>query len=287
MGTKELGNKEEKTSKNALAKYAKERILADENQRALLNILEDFLDEKTKVEEINDKLAVSNQELEAFTYSVSHDLRAPLRAIGGFAQIINKEYAAVLDEEGKLFLSIIIENVTNMGTLIDDLLSFSRIGREKVVKREVDLETLVKEVIVDLENVVSHKAKFIINELGIVKADYGLLRQVVFNLVSNAVKYSSKTENPIIKISTDQLDESVIFSVKDNGAGFDMKYYDKLFGVFQRLHLQSDFEGVGVGLAIVERVISKHEGEVWAHGKVGEGATFYFSLPNSRSWNEK
>ncbi len=233
------------------------------------------INERKKAEE---QLKAVNKELEAFSYSVSHDLRAPLRAVNGYAEMLNEDYEAELDEEGKRIIQAIRYNTAKMGTLIDDLLAFSQLGRKEMKKTKIDMNELTEGVLSEMNKSVSHKAKISIGELQSVKADYGLLHQVMFNLISNAIKYSSKKENPIVEIFSEMKDGEIIFSVKDNGAGFDMKYADKLFGVFQRLHSQEEFEGTGVGLAIVQRVIAKHSGRIWAEGKVNEGATFKFSL---------
>src|SRR6185312_1950020 len=166
-----------------------------------------------------------------------------------------------------------------MGMLIDDLLAFSRLGRKEVQKADVDMHKLTEEVILEINNQKSNNAIVKVGKLPVIKGDYSLLRQVMFNLISNAVKYSSKQKSPHVEISHKEKDNTIIISVKDNGVGFDMQYANKLFGVFQRLHSQQDFEGTGVGLAIVERIISKHGGKIWAEGKVNEGAAFHFSLP--------
>ncbi|OGS69586.1 MAG: hypothetical protein A3F91_02555 [Flavobacteria bacterium RIFCSPLOWO2_12_FULL_35_11] len=232
----------------------------------------------TSRKKAEDKLQAVNKELEAFSYSVSHDLRAPLRAINGYAEILNEDYGTKLDDEGKRITEIIRDNATRMGILIDDLLSFSRLGRKEIQMTEIDMNEMVERVMIELNKSMTHHAKIKIDKLHEVKADYGLLRQVMFNLISNAVKYSSKKKNPIVEISSEEKNGEIIFSVKDNGAGFDMQYADKLFGVFQRLHSQDEFEGTGVGLAIVQRIISRHKGRSWAEGKVNEGAVFYFSI---------
>src|SRR5665647_2514074 len=231
--------------------------------------------ERKKAEE---QLQAVNKELEAFSYSVSHDLRAPLRAVNGYAQMLNEDYGTKLDEEGKRIIENIKYNATKMGMLIDDLLTFSRLGRKEIQKSNIDMNELTKEVLIGINKSIAHSAEIKIGKLHSAKADYSLLYQVMFNLISNAVKYSSKKENSLIEIFSEEKNNKIIFSVKDNGAGFDMRYADKLFGVFQRLHSQEDFEGTGVGLAIVQRVIAKHNGRVWAEGRVNEGATFNFSL---------
>lgn len=263
---------------NILDDYNADKATMENTQRALINILDDYRDEKEKVETVNNDLSSVNKELDAFTYSVSHDLRAPLRAINGYAQILNEDYGTKLDEEGKRIIETISNNATKMATLIDELLAFSRLGRKELQKKEIDMNEVTDAAIAEFNNSVAHNAQIKIGELHKIKADYGLVQQVMFNLISNAIKYSSKKEHPLVEIFSEQKNDEIIFSVKDNGAGFDMRYYDKLFGVFQRLHKQGDFEGVGVGLAIIQRIIVKHGGKVWAEGKVNEGAQFNFSL---------
>jgi PAS domain S-box-containing protein len=240
-----------------------------------LNIIYDISDRKIAEEQ----LEIVNKELLAFTYSVSHDLRSPLRAISGYAQILLEDYADKLENDGKRILGVIKSNASKMGTLIDDLLTFSRLGRKEVQKMDIDMQILVTSTIDEINKSVPNKAIFQIGTLFPVKADYNLLHQVVINLISNAVKYSSKTENPLIEIYSESNANEISYTIKDNGSGFDMKYKDKLFGVFQRLHSQDQFEGTGVGLAIVQRIIHKHGGKVWAEGEIDKGATFHFSLP--------
>jgi PAS domain S-box-containing protein len=230
------------------------------------------------LKEAEEKLLSVNKELEAFSYSVSHDLRAPLRAVNGYAQMLQEDYNHKLDDDGRRIIDTIKYNATKMGTLIDDLLSFSRLGRKELQMTEINMNDLVEGVLLDMNKLSPCKAEIKIDELHPIKADYGLLHQVVYNLISNAVKYSSKREHPLVEISSEENDQENIYFIKDNGAGFDMQYANKLFGVFQRLHTQEEFEGTGVGLAIVQRIISKHGGKVWAAGKVDQGATFKFSL---------
>ena len=227
----------------------------------------------------NEQLETINKELEAFTYSVSHDLRAPLRAIDGYAQMLDEDYNKKLDDEGKRLLSTVQYNAKKMGILIDDLLAFSRLGRKEIEKTEIDMKELAQIALAEAGRMKEHKANVKIKELQPAFADYALMNQVMVNLISNAIKYSSKTAKPDIEIKSEQKNREVIYSVKDNGAGFDMQYANKLFGVFQRLHKQEEFEGTGVGLAIVQRIINKHGGKVWAEGETGKGATFFFSLP--------
>ncbi|SFD47963.1 His Kinase A (phospho-acceptor) domain-containing protein [Chitinophaga sp. CF118] len=263
---------------NILEDSAADKMNMENIQRAVLNILDDYLEEKIKVESINIELISVNKELEAFSYSVSHDLRAPLRAVNGYAQILNEDYGTKLDTEGKRIIETISHNALKMGTLIDELLSFSRLGRKELQKTEINMNELTEKILIDQNISISNTVKIKIGKLHNVKGDYGLLHQVMFNLISNALKYSSKKTHPFIEIFSEEIKDEIIFSVKDNGAGFNMEYYDKLFGVFQRLHMQDEFEGTGVGLAITQRIIMKHGGKVWAEGIVDNGATFNFSL---------
>jgi light-regulated signal transduction histidine kinase (bacteriophytochrome) len=203
-----------------------------------------------------------------------------LRAIDGFALMIEEDYADHLDAEGRRYLSVIRENSKRMGALIDDLLEFSRLGRLPVVTHDVNIESLVREVVEELLSGHATTAPQIeIGPLPPTRGDRGLLRQVWTNLIANAIKYSSKAANPLIKVSGDQSPSENLYSVRDNGVGFNMAYVEKLFGVFQRLHRADEFGGTGVGLAIVHRVVTRHGGRVWAQGKVNDGAVFSFALP--------
>ncbi|HET6224792.1 MAG TPA: ATP-binding protein [Bacteroidia bacterium] len=226
-----------------------------------------------------EQLVAANKELEAFSYSVSHDLRAPLRAVDGYTRMIQEDYGNLFDEEGKRLLETVQSNAKRMGTLIDDLLAFSRLGKKDLLKTEVNMTANASSALTEINKTVDHRSAIMIEDLHNAQADYGLINQVFINLISNAIKYSAKKDKPIIRIHSEMKDGEIIYSVADNGAGFDMRYVNKLFGVFQRLHGIEDFEGTGVGLAIVKRIITKHGGRVWAEGKSGEGATFYFTLP--------
>jgi len=228
---------------------------------------------------LNEELKNSNKELEAFSYSVSHDLRAPLRALSGYVETLREDYGTKLDADANNVINKIDNKTIQMGMLIDDLLAFSQLGRRDLRKTLVDVNDLVERLMNDVPDSVKERSEVVIGHLHKVTADYSLLRQVLFNLISNAFKYSSKKEKPVIEISSEEKNGQIIFSVKDNGVGFDMKYADKLFGVFQRLHSQEQFEGTGAGLAIAHRIITKHHGKIWAEGKVNQGAVFYFSLP--------
>ncbi len=227
-----------------------------------------------------EQLLSVNKELEAFSYTVSHDLKAPLRSVNNYAQMLEMEYNKFLDEDGKKFLTAIKNNATKMSNLIEDLLSFSKLGMKAVDKNELDMNKLVKEVLTDINNTINHNAEITLGTLPSAQADPALIKQVVVNLLSNAIKYTSKTKTPIIEITSEFSDGEVIYIVKDNGDGFDMRHIDKLFGVFQRLHTSNQFEGTGVGLATVKRIINKHGGRIWAEAEPGKGATFRFTLPS-------
>ena len=232
---------------------------------------------ETRVLERTAELEAVNKELSGFSYSVSHDLRAPLRAVDGYARMLEEDYAARLDEEGRRLLTVIRDSAGRMGQLIDDLLNFSRLGRQTMALQTIDVASLVREVVAEMRG--DHPAIPEVRELPPVQGDRALLKQVWLNLVGNAFKYSAKRDAPWIEIGGQVEGEENIYWVRDNGAGFDMRYAAKLFGVFQRLHSQDDFSGTGVGLAIVQRVVSRHGGRVWAEGQPDAGACFYFSLP--------
>ncbi len=239
----------------------------------------DITDRK-KAEE---QLITANKELEAFSYSVSHDLRAPLRAINGYSKILQEDYAEKLDDDAISSLQGILKNSKRMGELIDDLLAFSRLGRTEVKTSEINMTALVKSVREEEMLGNSNNIEFVVQELLSTKGQQVLIKQVWINLISNAIKYSRHNPKTRIEIGSYYKDNLVIYYVKDNGVGFDMQYYDKLFGVFQRLHSQEEFEGTGIGLAIVQKIIQRHKGTVWAESKLNEGSCFYFSLPNINS----
>lgn len=246
-----------------------------------LNSLIDELESHTHMlNQVNAALEYSNKELDSFSYSVSHDLRAPLRAINGYSQMLLEDYAGKLDDEGQHVIHVIIKNAAKMGALIDDLLTFSRVGKQSMTRVPLNLDSIVNSVIREITanytgNPITWNVKPLINFEG----DGSMIAQVMTNLISNAVKYSGKKDTPTVEIGSTEKDGMITYYVKDNGAGFDMKYYDKLFGVFQRLHSASEFEGTGVGLALVQRIIKKHQGEVWAEAEPDKGATFFFTIP--------
>ena len=235
---------------------------------------------EARVAERTAQLEAANKELEAFSYSVSHDLRTPLRAIDGFSHILLEDYTDKLDDEGKRLLSVVRDNTIRMGQLIDDILKFSRTGRLEMNLSRIDMESMAHAVFEELQpSVDSSKLQLEIEHIPAAKGDSAMMRQVFVNLLSNAIKFTRNSTPARIKVGCSIVGNEAVYYVKDNGAGFDMQYANRLFGVFQRLHAVADFEGTGIGLAIVKRIITRHGGRVWAEGKVGEGATIYFALP--------
>lgn len=260
--------------------------------RHLLGISEDVTEQRQMEKEImrlNSTLAqraseleASNRELESFSYSVSHDLRSPLHAIDGFARVLEERCAPVLGDQGLRYLSLIRSNALKMGVLIDELLEFSRLARQPVDKHQVEMEALLREVLESqLQEIQQGRPRPEVEcgTLPVAMADAVLIRQVWANLISNAIKYSGKEAKPRIQISGHRFGNEVVYTVRDNGVGFDMAYYGALFQAFQRAHHQSEFEGSGIGLAIVHRIVERHGGRVWAESKVGQGARFHFALP--------
>ena len=231
----------------------------------------------SELEQRTVQLELANKELESFSYTVSHDLRTPLRAVDGFARIFEEDYGDKVDGEGRRLLGVIRDSSQRMGTLIDDLLAFSMLGRQALHPVELDMGALAGEAWAELVD--ASPATFLLAPLARARGDRALLRQVWSNLLSNALKYSAKRPAPVITVTSERREDELVYCVADNGAGFDPRYYAKLFGVFQRLHAASEFAGTGVGLATVQRIVARHGGRVWAESEVGAGAKFYFSLP--------
>jgi K+-sensing histidine kinase KdpD len=234
------------------------------------------------------ELEASNNELESFAYSVAHDLRAPLRHVDGYAELLKKQASSSLDDKSRRYMQTILESSKRMGNLIDDLLGFSRIGRAETKKTLVSLDQLVKEAVAEIgQDTNGRDVVWKIDPLPVCYGDRSMLRLAIFNLLSNAVKFTRMRAQAEIEIGCVDGENEVEAFVRDNGAGFDMQYANKLFGVFQRLHLPEQFEGTGIGLATVRRIIHRHGGEVRAEGKVDQGATFYFSLPKAQDAAER
>ncbi|MET0263282.1 MAG: PAS domain S-box protein [Rariglobus sp.] len=250
-----------------------QRRRAQDEVRVLNSELERRVLERTS------QLESANKELEAFSYSVSHDLRAPLRAVDGFSQAFIEDYGATVPEEGRRYLDTIRKETQRMGDLIDDLLTFSRLSRAPLGRLPIDTDALVRSVVKDLlREHAGRKIEFRIDPLLPCDGDMALMKQVWVNLISNALKYTGRKDETVIEIGSRLQGSEVVYSVKDNGAGFDMRYAHKLFGVFQRLHRAEDYKGTGVGLAIVQRIVHRHGGRVWAEGVVNQGATFFLSM---------
>jgi two-component system sensor kinase len=238
------------------------------------------LELEQRVEERTAQLNATIRELEAFSYSISHDMRAPLRAIDGFSQMLQDDYNDKLDSEGKRLIEVIRNNTLNMGRLIDGLLAFSRLGRQQMESAPLSMSDLVKDAIEEVRpSINGRNVEFRVSTLPNVTGDRVLLRQVLINILSNAVKFSRDRNPAIIEIGSTEDADRNIYYVRDNGVGFDSQYAEKMFGVFQRLHAATEFEGTGLGLAIVQRIVQRHGGKVWAEGRPGVGATIYFAFP--------
>jgi PAS domain S-box-containing protein len=297
-----IANKELKFQNQQKEKRAAELIIANKKLAS-----ENILKEKRKIEKLkraaelivtnqelayqekrsseltlaNDELIQAQQELGSFSYSVSHDLRAPIRAINGYTQILIEDHTDSIDDDGKKILQGIINNSNKMGRLIDDLLAFSKLGRKEVSSTNINMTALVNGLISEITIEKGDNIPiFEIEDLASANGDPSLIKQVWVNLISNAIKYSKYKPETRIKITSTIKKDTIIYSIRDWGAGFDMAYYDKLFGVFQRLHSQEEFAGTGIGLAIVQKIVNRHYGKVWAKSKLQSGTNFYFSLPN-------
>jgi len=280
------------TAVTAMKSGALDYILKPLKLKAMLPVLERALAVRRlrlenaalerRVRERTAELESANKELEAFSYSVSHDLRAPLRHIDGFASVLAESLGPNLSKSDKRYLDLILSSASQMSQLIDDLLHFSRTGRAEMRRSQVNLGDLLEQIIKETQpetegrNIVWKKGS-----LPVVQADPSLLRQVFSNLLFNAIKYTRPRDPAEIEIGSEIKPDEIVIFFRDNGVGFDMQYADKLFGVFQRLHTKDEFEGTGIGLANVRRIIARHGGRTWAEGKAGEGAVFYFSLPRS------
>jgi signal transduction histidine kinase len=289
---------------NILDDFSEEKGRLEETQRAVLNILDDFETERNKVElvnkqlekeieerkrveteiqGVNTELLAANEELEAFSYSVSHDLRAPLRGIDGFSLALLEDYADKLDEDGRDYLHRVRAATQRMGILIDDLLNLSRVSRTEMRLENADLGAIARSVAVELQKTQpERRAEFRIEEGLEAFVDSHLIRITLENLLGNAWKFTSKRESACIEFGGTHCDGRLTYYVRDDGAGFDPAYADRLFGAFQRLHDKNDFPGSGVGLATVQRIIHRHGGRIWAESAVERGATFYFTLPEAR-----
>lgn len=287
---------------NILEDFGTEGARLEETQRAVLNILEDLSVEKSKVEDASlllkgeiaerrkaaAQLEAANKELEAFSYSVSHDLRAPLRAIDGFSLALLEDYTGQLDAQGQDFLHRVRAGAQKMGQLIDDMLQLSRLTRGEMHIAPVNLSALALEIIEDLRRSdPTRRVEFLCAEGLDARGDERLLRAALSNLLNNAWKFTGKQLDARIEFDATATEDGPVFVVRDNGAGFDMAYAHKLFGAFQRLHRAEEFPGTGIGLAIVHRIIRRHGGNVWAEGAVGKGAAFYFTLSPSATTREE
>ena len=248
-------------------------------------VISDITDRKRSEEALEQQSAIladKNKELESFSYSISHDLRAPLRAIDGYAQMILRQQGDTFDENTKRHFEVIRSNAQKMGRLIDDILAFSRLGRQSLAMSSLNVEELTREVWGEITAVESAKPLNLqIGHIPPGMGDRSLVKQVIINLLANAVKFSRTREVPQIEVGGNETGSEIMYYIRDNGVGFDMRYQDKLFGVFQRLHGDDEFEGNGIGLALVQLIVNRHGGKVWAEGKVGEGACFYFTLPRT------
>lgn len=271
-----------KTGAEILSSGKLEHRIPSAGDDELAHLARDVNDMAEKLQQSNGLLLATNRELEAFSYSVSHDLRAPLRHLTGFVELLNRMDSSGVDEKSRHYLEVISSSAKKMGCLIDDLLSFSRMGRTEMMTRKVDLQQLAQEVIEEVSKDVppGRAIQWHLGELPVATGDRAMLRQALVNLIGNAVKFSGRSEAPVIEVGALRLEKGChTLFVRDNGAGFNMKYVDKLFGLFQRLHPVDEYDGTGLGLANVRRIITRHGGNIWAKGELNKGATFYFTLP--------
>jgi light-regulated signal transduction histidine kinase (bacteriophytochrome) len=262
----------------ALTLELEQRI--DERTAELRVIYTELQETNSEVLQTTLELEAANKELEAFSYSVSHDLRAPLRAVAGYSRILLEDHADRLDEEAQKVVSVILERIKKMGELIDALLEFFRLGRTALKCTAVDMVRLTRSVVSTLvADCPDRQIEVAVGSLPVCFGDDVLLRQVLINLIGNAIKYTSTREAARIEIDGWSDETGNVYLIRDNGVGFDMEYAEKLFGIFQRLHSGDVFEGTGVGLSLAQRIIQRHDGRIWAEAKVNEGATFHFTLP--------
>lgn len=266
--------------RTAIEQTSKLQKQLEENKRLIVQVEEARRTLERRVEERTAQLQDANRELESFSYSVSHDLRAPIRHISGFVDMLAKRAGPTLDPSSAHYLSVIAGSAKYAGNLVDDLLAFSRMGRANMMRAHVKVNSIVEQAMSDLTPDISGRnIEWTIGELGQVTADASMLRLVWRNLIANAVKYTRNRDVAKVEIGREDADDEARFFVRDNGVGFNMQYVDKLFGVFQRLHTGDQFEGTGIGLANVRRIIARHGGRTWAEGEVDRGATFWFALP--------
>lgn len=249
--------------------------------KSLLSAIVERKKSSFEIRRYTKELEVANKEISSFSYAISHELRAPLRAIMGYGGMLLEDYKGKLDNEGQSFLNNVIDSAGGMARQIDDLLKFLRVGKESLRVAPVEMTDIVNTTISEIKQHTPISAEIVVHPLPTEVADHGLIKHVFWNLISNALKYSSKQPHPKIEIGVTSNGNENVYFVRDNGVGFDVKYKHKLFGIFQRLHSDKEFEGTGIGLAIVERVIAKHGGSVWAEAEIDKGATFYFSLPGT------